>query len=375
MNPFVTKGYIGPEYFCDRKKETEDIVQLLVNDNNIALISPRRIGKTDLIKHCFQQQEISGRYYTFLIDIYATSTLGDFVNVFGQTILEELKPWGRKAWETFISALKSLQQKFTFDRNGMPVWSLSLGNISNPALTLDEIFSYLESAEKPCIVAFDEFQQIDKYPEGDKVEAAMRTYIQKCTNASFLFAGSRRHLMSEIFSSPSRPFYQSVVMMGLKAIPEEKYAEFAIGKFSQGGKSVDTETVHEVYSRFDGVTSCIQRVMNILYFRTQEGQGCSLPMVNEAIDYLLDLYSENYETLLSQMPQRQRLVFSAIVSEGKVENISSGEFINKYNLWSASSVMSAARALLEKDFITREGNTYYPYDRFFAIWLERQLSV
>ena len=91
-NPFVTKGYAGPDYFCDRVKETKNLVKMLTNENNMALISPRRLGKTDLIHHCFVQPEIKDAYYTFIIDIYATNSLADFVEVFGRAIFEELKP-------------------------------------------------------------------------------------------------------------------------------------------------------------------------------------------------------------------------------------------------------------------------------------------
>lgn len=371
VNPFVTKGYAGAEYFCDRVKETQDLVQLLTNENNMALISPRRLGKTDLIRHCFNQPAIKESYYTFMIDIYATGSLRDFVNVFGKAILEALKPRGRKVWELFVAALKSLQQELTFDMNGIPVWSLGMGNMENPAITLDEIFSYLDSADKPCLVAIDEFQQITQYPDGQNIEAALRTRIQRCQNATFVFAGSKRHLMGEIFTSPSRPFYQSVITMGLSPISEEKYTEFAVRLFEQHGKRLDAAVVHEVYSRFSGVTSCLQRVMNVLYFRTERGGRCTLEGVDDTIDYLLDLYSENYETQLSQMSEKQRIVFRAIVAEGKAKNVTGGTFIKKYRLWSASSVMSALKALLDKDFVTQEDEAYIPYDQFFALWLQR----
>ncbi|MDE5999743.1 MAG: ATPase [Bacteroidaceae bacterium] len=371
VNPFVTKGYAGAEYFCDRVKETQDLVQLLTNENNMALISPRRLGKTDLIRHCFNQPAIKEGYYTFMIDIYATGSLRDFVNVFGKAILEALKPRGRKVWELFVAALKSLQQELTFDMNGIPVWSLGMGNMENPAITLDEIFNYLDSADKPCLVAIDEFQQITQYPDGQNIEAALRTRIQRCQNATFVFAGSKRHLMGEIFTSPSRPFYQSVITMGLLPISEEKYTEFAVRLFEQHGKQLAEEVVHEVYSRFSGVTSCLQRVMNVLYFRTERGGRCTLEGVDDTIDYLLDLYSENYETQLSQMSEKQRIVFRAIVAEGKAKNVTGGAFIKKYHLWSASSVMSALKALLDKDFVTQEDGAYMPYDQFFALWLQR----
>ena len=369
-NPFVTKGYAGPEYFCDRVKETEDLVKLLTNDNNMALISPRRLGKTDLIYHVFNQPEIKKHYYTFVIDVYATNSLGDFVDVFGKAILEELKPFGRKSWERFVSAMKSLQQQISFDINGNPVWGIGLGNNSVPSTTLDEIFNYLRTADKPCLVAIDEFQQITQYADKN-VEAALRTHIQRCPNATFLFSGSKRHMMSEIFLSPSRPFYQSVITMGLAPISEEVYTEFAVRQFQKGGKTLDEAVVHEVYTRFSGVTSCLQRVMNVLFLNTERNEQCTVEMVDRAVDYLLDLYSEHYEMLFRQMSERQRLVFSAIAKEGRAQNITGGAFIKKYQLWSASSVMSAAKALLDKDFITQDGDAYFVYDHFFALWLLR----
>lgn len=369
-NPFVTKGYAGPEYFCDRVKETEDLVKLLTNENNMALISPRRLGKTDLIYHVFNQPEIKGRYYTFVVDIYATNSLGDFVDVCGKAILEELKPFGRKAWEKFISALKTIQQQISFDINGNPVWGIGLGSTSHPSSTLDEIFSYLKTAEKPCLVAIDEFQQITHYADKN-VEAALRTHIQRCPNATFLFSGSKRHMMSEIFLSPSRPFYQSVITMGLAPISEDVYTTFSTNLFKKGGKTLDKAVVHEVYSQFSGVTSCLQRVMNVLYLNTERGGHCMTEMVEQAVNYLLDLYSEHYEMLFKQMSERQRIIFTAIAKEGKAHNITGGAFVKKYQLWSASSVMSAVKALLDKDLLTQEGDSYFVYDQFFALWLLR----
>ena len=117
-NPFVTNGYVSPEYFCDREKETAKIVSLLTNENNIALISPRRLGKTDLLRHCFGQPEIKEHYHTFIIDIYATSSVRDFVNVFGKAVLDELRPKGKSVWGTFLNVLASLRSEITFDMNG-----------------------------------------------------------------------------------------------------------------------------------------------------------------------------------------------------------------------------------------------------------------
>ncbi len=370
-NPFVTKGYAGPDYFCDRVKETQQLVELTTNGNNMALISPRRVGKTDLIHHCFQQPEIKERYYTFHIDIYATTSLRDFVNVFGRAILDELKPKGKAVWEGFLSVLRSLRSEITYDANNFPTWSLGLGDIDYPATTLDEIFVYLGKADKPCMVAIDEFQQITRYTDSPNMEATLRTYIQKCINATFIFSGSKRHLMGEIFTSPSRPFYQSVLIMNLRPISVEKYTEFAQMQFQKQGKDIDAEVVNEVYRRFYAVTSCLQRVMNVLFLKTLPGQCCTVEMVDGAVEYILDMFTETYADLIDKIPEKQREVFIAIAREGKAKAITGKPFIKKHHLQTVSVITAAVRALLDKDLITSDKGTYMVYDPFLALWMQQ----
>lgn len=372
-NPFVTNGYAGAEYFCDRVEETKFLVRMLTNENNIALISPRRLGKTDLIRHCFEQPEIKEHYHTFIIDIYATKNLEDFVNVLGKAILENLRSKGRKAWELFLNVVLSLRSEISFDINGCPVWGVGLGNIPNPSVALDEIFRYLSQADRHCLVAIDEFQQITHYDGGDNIDAALRTYIQRCPNANFVFSGSQRHLMGEMFTSPARPFYQSVTVFNLKPIPLDKYREFAIGKFEQAGKHLADGVVDSLYERFDSITSYMQKIMNYLYQITLKGETCTLPMIDEALNYILDISSDTYEGMLYQMPEKQRNVFLAIGRDREVKGISGGNFAKRHHLPSPSAVVSAVKGLLEKDFITQDKNVYKIYDQFFQLWLEREV--
>ena len=371
-NPFVTNGYAGPEYFCDRVDETAMLTNLLTNGNNIALISPRRLGKTDLIRHCFSQPELKKEYYTFLIDIYSTSSLRDFVNMLGKAILDELKPRGRKAWEKFLAALTSLKAEVSFDFTGNPVWGMGLSSIDNPGVTLDEIFGYLNNADRQCIVAIDEFQQINSYANGEDVEATLRTHIQRCPNATFIFSGSRRHLMGKMFTSPSRPFYQSVITMGLAPIACDKYVAFCNDMFAKHKKSIAEGVVEHVYNLFDGVTLCLQRVMNVLFMNTPTGGLATIDMVDEAVTYLINLLNDNFETMMNQLPEKQRAVLIAITHEGDVKSISSGAFNKKYRLLSPSSTVAATKALIDKDFVTSENGHYRVYDRFFALWLKER---
>ena len=369
QNPFITTGYAGAEYFCDREQETADLMRLLTNGNNVALISPRRYGKTDLIKHCFAQPEIADTYYTFIIDIYSTKSVEDFVYRLGSGILEALKPRGKKVWEKFVSLLSTVRPGISFDISGNPSWTMSVGDILTPQSTLEEIFKYLVQADRPCLVAIDEFQQITHYGDST-LEAALRTYVQNCPNAHFIFSGSQRHMMGQMFTSPARPFYQSVALYNLSLLPEDKYADFCIRLFEQNNRHLAQDVPHLLYKRFEGITYYLQRTMNELYSTTATGEECTALGIESALQNILATSSLIYEDLLYQLPEKQSRVLFAIAKEGKAKNLTSGKFVRKYGLGSPSSVKSAVPALLDKGLVTNEFGTYQVYDKFLELWIQ-----
>ncbi len=367
-NPFITSGYISADYFCDREAESKQLIREIVNGNNLAIISTRRMGKTGLIQHCFHSKELSKEYYTFFVDIYATKSLRDFIFSLSKVILESLKPFGKKAVEIFINSVLSLQAGISYDFTGTPSFNIQLGDIQNSMATLEEIFKYLAKADKPCIVAIDEFQQITNYSEKN-VEALLRTHIQHCNNAQFIFAGSQRHTMGNMFLSASRPFYQSVSMMHLESIAIEKYIDFARNHFKKADRRITPETIRIVYDRFDGVTWYVQKTLNVLFAFTPVGATCDESMVEPAIASVVDSYRFNYQETLFRLPERQKELLVAIAKEGNAKSITSGEFVKRYSLTSPSSVQAAVKGLLEKDFITLFNGSYSIYDKLFEIWL------
>lgn len=368
QNPFIISGYVSSDYFCDREYESATLKSELTNGNNIALISTRRMGKTGLIQHCFRSAEIDKNYYTFFVDIYPTKSLRDFVFSLSREILEGLKPFGKRALERFWNSVKSLQPGISFDVLGNPSFNVQLGDIHRAETTLEEIFSYLRKADKPCIVAIDEFQQIAAYPEKN-IEAVLRTYIQHCNNAKFIFAGSQRHTMGNMFTSASRPFYQSVSIMSLESIPVDRYVEFACRHFEESKKKITPETIIEIYNRFDGITWYQQKVLNVLFSQTPQGATCTVDMLPEAIRYIVDSYKYSYKEVLFRLPEKQKELLIAINKEGKAQSVTSGAFVHKYRLTSPSSVQAALKGLLDKDYITQEQGVYQIYDRFLGIWL------
>lgn len=367
-NPFLTYGYNGAAYFCDREEETRRLTSLLVNGNHVALMSPRRMGKTGLIRHCFAQQELQNNYYLFLVDIYATKSLAELTYELGRAILSVLKSKERKAWERFIQIVGSLRTGISLDAMGQPSWNLEIGDIQSPKVSLNEIFLYLKSADKPCLVAIDEFQTIMDYPE-QNVEALLRTYIQDCNNAWFVFSGSKRHMMGEMFTSPARPFYQSASIISLKPIPLTAYSSFIAGHFESEGKRIMPEAISYIYEKFEGTTWYIQKICNELFAMTNTNHTCDIKDVNDAINNAVEEKGDTYQDLLVRLTAKQKTLLQALAHAGKNVQPTSGEFIKKYHLTSASAVQRGLSSLMERDIVTSSNGQYYIYDYFLYYWL------
>ena len=374
-NPFIVTGKIEPEYFCDRVNESNRLIKSVSNGNNLVVISPRRMGKTGLIQFCYDKPEIANEYYTFFIDILHTSSLREFTYLLGRAIYDALLPRSRKMASLFIQTIKSISGKFGFDPvTNLPTFNLELGDIEKPEYTLEEIFRYLANADKPCIIAIDEFQQIAKYPEKN-IEALLRTHIQKLSNSNFIFAGSERHLMQEMFTSSARPFYHSSDILELKAIPSEIYVPFVVKHFEKRNKKISVENVDWVYTLFKGHTYYIQRTFNEAFADTVEGEECSKEIITSAIDNMINANDTIFREILSNIPEKQKPLLYAIARDGEAERITSSEFIKKHSLASASSVQAAAKKLLERDIITQLNKKYSVTDKLFAMWINRIYGV
>lgn len=369
INPFIVTGKIEPAYFCDRVQESARLIKSLTNGNNMVIISPRRMGKTGLIQFCYERPEIKKEYYTFFIDILHTSSLREFTYLLGREIYETLLPRSKKMAKLFVQTLKSISGKFGFDPiTGLPTFNVELGDIDRPEYTLEEIFQLLVAADKPCIVAIDEFQQIAKYPEKN-IEALLRTHIQKIRNCNFVFAGSERHMMQEIFMSSARPFYHSADIMELNAIAPEIYIPFIIGHFESRNRKISSENVEKVYNLFKGHTYYIQKTFNEAFADTPEGDECSIKTLHTAINNLIAYNDTIFREILSNIPEKQKELLYAIAKDGEAERITSAEFIKRHSLTSASSVQSATNKLLEKDIITEINKVYSVTDRLFGMWI------
>lgn len=368
-NPFLVTGYHSPEYFCDRRQETETMIRALYNGRNVTLIAPRRMGKTGLVKNVFYKlREQEPDIVTFYMDIYSTQSLGDFIRLFASTVLGRLDSVPQKALGRVGKFIKSCRPVFTFDElTGQPKVTIDIVPSSEEA-TLREIFDYLRSSEKRCYIAIDEFQQIAEYPEKG-AEALLRSYIQFVPNINFIFAGSKQHIMQQMFHSAKRPFYQSTQTQVIDRIARDEYYRFAADFFTRQGRKLAEETFGYLYDAFDGHTWYIQVLLNRLYGYTGTPD---IGMADYAIGEVVAESTYTYENLLAAYPASNIRLLKAIAKAGCVREINSGDFITEYRLRAASSVNSALKRLIDREMVYKTADGYIVYDRFMAIWLRQQ---
>lgn len=371
FNPFVVSGKIPEAYFCDRKEEAEQLIKAMTNQLNVVLTSPRRMGKTSLVDFVFSKPAIKDAYITISVDILQTTTFREFIYTLGTAVFDTVATRSDRWRKLFVTFLKSLSGSFGYDPvQNTPTFDIRLGDIQQPEYTLREIFQYLESVDKRCLVVIDEFQQITRYPEKN-VEEILRTQIQKLANVTFVFSGSRRRLMEEMFFSAKRPFYQSARPLRLEPIVKDTYFQFADHHFKAAGKAIDRQAFELVYDTFWGVTLYVQRLMKDAFIETVQGQTFTEQTARQLID---DYISENDSRIreqLSFISEAQKELLYAIHAEGQVQSITSSAFNRKHRLRSPSSTQSAALKLLEYDLITRKEKTYTLSDSLLSLWLDR----
>lgn len=371
-NPFILSPHTPVQYFCDREVETDEIIKYLENGSNITLISPRRLGKTGLIYHIFDiLEDMGGEYETYYIDIYPSNCFEDMLTLMAESIYSNTT--GRLAARSFLETLKSVRPVVTTDPiSGIPQLSFTFQSDTEKRYTLKTLLDYLEGRKKRVIVAIDEFQQIRSY-DGLSAEALLRTYIQPLRNVQFIFSGSKRHVMADMFTGEKSPFYESSAMYPIGKIDPAVYSAFIRKQFSDNGKTITEEAVEFILEWTRRHTFYTQFLCNRVFLGSRK--EATLTEVFVAID---TIFKENGDAFLERrnlLTQRQWNYLIAVAKEGELSQPTSNEFLQKYRLGAPSSSLRTLETLVDKELILEtkspSGSTYSVYNVFFSRWLER----
>jgi uncharacterized protein len=367
-NPFVTGGYIGPDYFCDRESESDMLLKAIASKRNVTLISLRRMGKTGLlkhVKHILEQEKKSPA--VIYADLLPTMNGNDMLNTLSSALLRE-KQNEKNIFEKFLTLLASLRPKLTYDGlTGLPSIELKVESHAELQFGFGHLLHFISDIKEDLVIMLDEFQQITRYPEIN-MESVLRTVIQTYPGIPFIFSGSNKHMLESMFSSSGRPFYQSAELMYLEKIAEANYGNFIMEKFGAAHKKISQDAISKIFDWTRLHTFYVQHICNLLYESDQKEIDISL--INRIFERVMTSNEPLFANYRNLIPTHQYSLLQAIAVENGIDKPTSGEFIQKYRLTTASSVATSLKALSDKEMIVMVGNRWQVYDVFFSRWLE-----
>lgn len=367
-NPFIISGYHSPEYFCDRQEESQWLLEQFENERNVVLYSWRRIGKTALIKHLFYYLEQNKKAETIFVDLLGSINVSEANSRIAQAIVSRFGNVQKGLGAGLVALLGSVGASIGLDPyNGTPKISFKLLPSESVPVSLAVMGDFLSKRKKPIIICIDEFQQVINYQETN-AEAIFRQWSQQFPMVRFIFAGSHRQMMISMFSEKSRPFYRSVQMKVLDKLDEETYAKFIQHFFKKSGKQINKPLIDKVFAWTRLQTYYVQLICNKLFAKKAPYDDVLLEEIfTEILQQEIPLFA-SYQKLLTQF---QWKLLIAVAKEENLINPLAKDFISKYALGSASSVSTALKSLVNKEFIIFNEDYYTMHDTLLMRWLQQ----
>ncbi|MEE9372540.1 MAG: ATP-binding protein [Saprospiraceae bacterium] len=373
-NPFPTSAYTSPEYFCDRDTETKKIIAALDNHRNLTLHSIRRIGKTGLIHHVFEQLKSRKDIITVYVDIMDTTSEAEFMQKFIAMTLQTFYKESKGLLKNLSRAFSKYKPKITLDPlTGMPAVELDIVTKSEVNGSLRDLMTEVKKRKETIVISLDEFQQIEKYESG-RIAATLREYVQLIPNLRFIFSGSEQGLLLNMFVSPKHALYRSTQLFGLEKIEPNIYKKFICNHFLKRKKKIEQEQIKDILSWTCTHTFYTQYFCNRLFEKAQNiVRESEIAEVKKTIFKENEYYYYNYKRILSF---NQWKLLTAIAKEESIVEITSKDFISKYKLGAHSTVKKSAIYLVENELLytthddEKEKLRYHMYDPFLMRWIQ-----
>lgn len=371
INPFILRNYLGAEYFCNRQKELKSLTEKFDNQRFTTLISQRRMGKTGLIYRFFDHiRDHNPDVKCLYIDLLDTQNMDDFIKKLTEEIALKVYSSSNKILKNFKNIFHSINPLITFDsNNGIPQVEFGFKNAAERQNSLNDLLQFLRNYENPILIVFDEFQQIANYPDLN-MEAVLRTHIQNIQNINFIFSGSDKHLLTEMFLSSKRPFFQSTDTMYLNPIPVDEYTKFIIEKMALGKKTISQAALDYIFEFTKVHTFYVQNMCNRLFI--SNSKNIDLKDAKEIGQIILDENENSYYGYRRLIPEIQWKLLEGIAKEQGAEKIFSSYFIQTYKLNTQGSTQKALQGLIDKEMIYEDDKKYYVQDVFLSRWLEKR---
>ena len=378
-NPFVYGKVARGESFADREVEIEELMTDIASGQNVIIFSPRRYGKTSLVLEVLDRVKEEG-LLTVYLDLFKVTSEEGFIAAYAKEVAKLQGGGIRSVLQKLRELLPRLVPKVVMrsEKAGVEV-EFEFDPRSERAPLLDDLFEAVATlgTEKGrrAVVVFDEFQEIGNWDENGKVERQMRAHFQLHQNVSYVFMGSKRHLMETIFQNKNRPFYRFGKHLPLQKIPRNEFSAFIQRRFAGTGVQIAAPVVDEVLDTTEDHPYYTQLLCHILWNRIREEKIVTREDVSQAVEEIFLREAHAFHDLWDMLPLKARQLLVALAKEeGTQVQLYSNDFLQKHSLGPASSVQRAVSRLLIEEILEKANGGYQFTDVFFKRWIRKEFT-
>jgi len=373
LNPFRYGGVVDRDAFCNRTAELRDLLHAMQQDERLFVYSERRLGKTSLVRLAMADLPRPGNIPVY-VDLWPTDGDTSFIQATARALTEAFETSAERMLQMAGSIFRRLAPVISTDDQGHPQIRFELRTAKEQEQPLEEVLSApAQIAEKRAchvVMVFDEFQRILEY-SSDRVERTLRSVIQNQRNVSYIFLGSRKHLIQRMVLDSSSPLYRAGGHYPLGPIHVDAWVPFIRERFEQSEREIGEPAIRSICQLTGGHPFYTQHLCHAAWELCDPGESTTEERLEKAVDLLLDREAYAYTALWETLTTAQRRTLVGLAREPEGTPIYGGDFVRTYELQSPSTVQSAARVLLERDVIDREDGSFFLLDRFFRLWIRR----
>jgi AAA+ ATPase superfamily predicted ATPase len=377
VNPFVYGEKVSGENFCNRQQEIKELISEISSGQNLMIYSPRRYGKTSLISIVLKKVEEKGLIPLY-IDLYPVMSNEDFVRIslkYLSLVLSLTSKNLLKKMKTFFKRI-SPSLNLTVSEDGTPSLGINFAKTETlPAV--EDIFNgfcdFVKEKKKRGVVVFDEFQQVGEL-EDTRIEKTLRGIIQNHREISYVFMGSKRHLIYDMFNNPGRPFYKSSAHYPLKRIDPKEFSVFIREKFLKSNLAIDEATAEYIVNSAETHPHYTQLLAHMVWEYASAPGPIGIEQVDQAVDRILEREETAFSNLWDNLTLQQRKLLLSLSLKKGSDKIFSAEYIKQFNLSSVGTVQRGIKSLLNKGIIDKNGESIEINDVFLKLWLIKKMS-
>ena len=373
---FVYGVAVSDYNFIGRERETKRLLDNFKGGINVILMSPRRLGKTSLVKHVCNKLDDKD-IITVYLDIFGCKSEYDFYNKLATEVLKQTASKHELWFEEAKEFLYRLTPKISFSPEPNSDFSISLG-ITPKTHTPEEVLQMTETIaikrKKRIVICIDEFQQIGEMSNSKQIQARLRTVWQHQKHVSYCLFGSKHHLMSTIFLHRSMPFFQFGDTISLNKIATEDWVEYIVSHFADGKRTISHALAEEICKFTENYSAYVQQLAWLVFTLKEEGETVTEDDVRQAENDLLATNNILFMQMIEPLSEFQ-LNFLRAIASGIKKDFGLSEVREEYNLGSYSNITRLKKALLERDLIEKKETEWVITDPIFAKWLKRKIML